>query len=181
LEPEVHIIEKYFQEVLHCFTMTNIKCKGGKEIDLLAIHPKTQKRFHVEAKVSISKGFALREIDTCTSKGRALKRGLDYFCKEKFEHPYVKEKINEIFGDSNCYKKILCIGEWELNQPMVLATAYEKYGILVINILGLIQDLIELKATKGSRDDILRTLEFISHKDDAVTWQQSDMKRLLGV
>jgi hypothetical protein len=36
MEPEVHILEKYFQEVLLCFTMTNIQLKGKKEIDLLA-------------------------------------------------------------------------------------------------------------------------------------------------
>jgi hypothetical protein len=44
MEPEVHIIEKYFQEILHCFTMTNVKCEGGKEIDLLAINPITGKK-----------------------------------------------------------------------------------------------------------------------------------------
>jgi hypothetical protein len=43
MEPEVHIIEKYFQEVLYCFTMTNIRCKGGKEIDVLAVNPTTGK------------------------------------------------------------------------------------------------------------------------------------------
>jgi hypothetical protein len=54
MEPEVHIIEKYFQEVLHCFTMTNIRCKGGKEIDLLAVNPITGKRYHIESRVSTS-------------------------------------------------------------------------------------------------------------------------------
>jgi hypothetical protein len=52
MEPEVHIIEKYFQEIKHCFTMTNIKCRGNKEIDLLAINPKTQERFHVEIRIA---------------------------------------------------------------------------------------------------------------------------------
>ena len=40
MEPEVHIIQ-YFQEVLNCFTMTDILCKGRKEIDLLTINPQT--------------------------------------------------------------------------------------------------------------------------------------------
>jgi len=39
MEPEVHIIEKYFQEIKHCFNMTNIRLKGKKEIDLLAVSP----------------------------------------------------------------------------------------------------------------------------------------------
>jgi len=32
MEPEVHIIEKYFQVVLGCLTMANVKCRGGKVI-----------------------------------------------------------------------------------------------------------------------------------------------------
>lgn len=62
MEPEVHIIEKYFQEIKRCFTMTNIKCKGGKEIDLLAVVPITLERYYVESRVSTT--FKLREKAT---------------------------------------------------------------------------------------------------------------------
>jgi hypothetical protein len=58
MEPKVHIIEKYFQVVLGSVTMTNVKCKGGKEIDLLAMDPKTLEKYHVESRVSTS--FKLR-------------------------------------------------------------------------------------------------------------------------
>jgi hypothetical protein len=52
LEPEVHLIEKYFQEILHCLTSTNMRCKGGKEIDLLAMDPRPLRRSHVESRVA---------------------------------------------------------------------------------------------------------------------------------
>jgi hypothetical protein len=57
MEPEVHTIEKYFQEILHCFTMTNIRCRGGKEIDLSAINPNNRKKYHVESRVGTSPSF----------------------------------------------------------------------------------------------------------------------------
>ena len=57
MEPEVHIIEKYFQEILHCFTMTNIKCKRGKEVDLLAVNPRTGEKYHVESRIDTSPSF----------------------------------------------------------------------------------------------------------------------------
>lgn len=52
MEPEVHIIEKYFQVVKGCLTMASIHCRGGKEIDLLAMNPKTQEKYRVEARVT---------------------------------------------------------------------------------------------------------------------------------
>jgi len=110
MEPEVHIIEKYFQEVLHCLTMSNIKCEGNKEIDLLAINPKTFERYHVEARVTTS--FKLRSeathVKSGTWKGRSHRNGIDSLAKEKFNHPYVQQKINEIFNTTN-YSKVLIV------------------------------------------------------------------------
>ena len=68
MEPEVHIIEKYFQEILHCFTMTNIRCKRGKEIDLLALNPSTKEKYHIEARVTRT-GFKIKKHDTYVRKG----------------------------------------------------------------------------------------------------------------
>ena len=41
MEPEVKIVDRYFQECKNFFTMTNRRVKGNKEIDLLAFNPKT--------------------------------------------------------------------------------------------------------------------------------------------
>jgi nucleoid DNA-binding protein len=47
--------------------MTNIKCRGNKEIDLLAMNPKTNEKYHVEARVSTT--FSLKEkyVETAAS------------------------------------------------------------------------------------------------------------------
>jgi len=155
------LIEKYYQEVLHCFTMTNIRLKKGKEIDLLALNPKTGEKWHVEARVSTARGFALREKDTYTSRGRPHKRGLDYFAREKFDHPVVKEKIRELIGDSR-YRRVLAVWNTEDNFVHLPQLAKEKYDIEIWGIRHLLWEFMKEKKTTGSRDDILRTMELVS-------------------
>lgn len=161
MEPEVHIIEKYFQKLLCCFTMTNIRLKGNKEIDLLAINPKTEEKFHVEARISTSRGFALKEKDTYTSKGRPHKRGLDYFEKEKFNHPIVVGKIHELFGDSN-YRKVLIVWNTEDNFAHLPQLAKEKFNIEIWGLRHFLRAFMFKRLTIGSRDDILRTMELVA-------------------
>lgn len=57
MEPEVHIVEKYLQLVKHWFTMTNVMLGGGKEIDLLALDPRSGEKYHIEVRVAIGRGF----------------------------------------------------------------------------------------------------------------------------
>jgi len=138
--------------------MTNIRCKGGKEIDLLALNPKTGMKYHVEARVGTSPSFKIREKDTHTSKGKAHKIGLDYFDEEKFRHPIVTDKIQEIFGSLD-YQKVLVV--WNVERNNVLDTA-KGYGILIWRIHDLISILLQKsRETKGSRDDILRLLDLM--------------------
>ena len=157
----MHIIEKYFQEILHCFTMTNIRCEGGKEIDLLAVNPKTLEKFHVEARITTSRSFALREKDACTSKEIAYRRGLDYFSKQKFNHPVVRRKIIDIFGDSN-YRKILVIWDAKEGFNQLARIAKEKYTIELFGLRPIIFELIVQRGHLGSRDDVIRTLELVT-------------------
>ena len=161
MEPEVHIIEKYFQEILHCFTMTNIRCKKGKEIDLLAVDPRTGERYHVESRIGTSPSFKIREKDTYTSKGRPHKIGLDYFKTEKFDHQIIKEKILALFGDSN-YRRILVVWNTEDNFAKLPKIAEEKYGFELWGLRGIILTFMKQKVTTGSRDDILRVMELVA-------------------
>jgi len=155
--------------------MTNIKCKGGKEIDLLAVNPKTQEKYHVEARVGTSPSFKIREKDTYTSKGKPHKIGLDYFHKKKFEHPLVKEKILEYFGDSK-YRKWLVI--WHIQNEKLVAKALYEYGIEIYWIHELISNLRQQKLTSGSRDDVLRLIEFFGKEElMAQTLRIIDLRR----
>ena len=158
MEPEVHIIEKYFQTILGCLTMTNVKCAGGKEIDLLAMNPKTSDRYHVESRVSTT--FKLKGTATFNKKtGACHKNGLDYFHKEKFEHEAVKKKISEYFGN-NDYKKILVV--WSMEDISLADFALKKYGFWVCYIDEMINDLLVKGNIRGSRDDVLRVIELVS-------------------
>jgi hypothetical protein len=161
MEPEVHIIEKWFQEFYHCFTMTNIKLKGGKEIDLLAIDPLKEEYYHIESRVSIS--FKLRIKATYMKDGRCDRNGLDYFDKEKFEHPTVKKFVNQIF-DNKPYHKILIV--WDIQYCGLAGVGLKErveaqFGIEVWSMRGIIAQLSTDKRTSGSRDDILRTMELV--------------------
>jgi hypothetical protein len=141
--------------------MTNIRCKSGKEIDLLAMNPITLEKYHVEARISTSKSFAIREKDTHTSKGRPHKIGLDYFQKEKFEHPVVKDKIHELFGESQ-YRKILVVWNTEDDFLALPTIAKERYGFDILGLRKIIHELMQKKGSTGSRDDIVRLMELMA-------------------
>ncbi|MDH5595656.1 MAG: hypothetical protein OEY40_02945 [Candidatus Bathyarchaeota archaeon] len=123
MEPEVHLIEKYFQLHEKCFTMTNVRCKGGKEIDLLAINPKSGEKYHVES--SVKPAFKLKVKTTYTKQGKSHRDGIDFFVDKKFNHPLVLGKIHEIFGDTN-YRKWLVV--WSVQDDSVFQEA-ETFGM----------------------------------------------------
>lgn len=155
-EPEVHIIEKYFQTVRQCFTMTNIRLKRNKEIDLLAANLQTSTKYHVESRIATSPSFWLRSHETKTKSGRYCRNGLDYFHREKFNHPIIMKKIHDLFGDSN-YRKWLVV--WNVQNENVITEAIAKYGIEIYWIHELIENLRQQKLTSGSRDVVLRMIE----------------------
>jgi hypothetical protein len=159
LEPEVHIVERYMQLVKRCFTMTNIMLTGGKEIDLLALDPRTGNKYHIEVRVAIGRGFRIRLIDTQTKKGVKHKRGLDTLNEIKFSPPAVVNGCREIFGCSD-YKRVLVV--WNVQEPNVIEEAKKLYGIEVWRISDIITDLIREVGTKAYRDDILRLIQLIS-------------------
>jgi hypothetical protein len=158
LEPEVHIIEVYFREVQNCLTITNVRCENGREIDLLAINPKTGEKYHVESRIATTRSLYL------TLKGH--RRGLDYFDKEKFNHLAVVNKIKEIFGDTN-YQKVLVI--WCYVDDYVEYCAEKDYGIKIMFIKTIIEELKEAVKRRGSRDDIMRLIELITEIEEIGT------------
>ena len=159
LEPEVHIVDRYMQLVKKCFTMTNIMLKGGKEIDLLAINPKTNKKYHIEVRVATGRGFKLRLIDTQTKTGRKHRRGLDTLNQIKFTHPTMVNAIKQIFG-TNKYQKVLVV--WEVENNIVIEKAKELYNIEIWKMSNIMRELAQKVNTKAYRDNILRTIQLLS-------------------
>lgn len=128
--------------------MTNIACDDRREIDLLAVNPKTLEKYHIEVTGKTRKNHSLRERD------------LDNFYKRKFEHPKVKEKTREIFGDSN-YGKVLVVWNAQDNFAELPKLAKEKYGIEVLGLRHMIRKFMQERITIGSRDDFSRVMELV--------------------
>ena len=58
METTERIVEAYVRYVKGWATIPNLRCEGQKEIDLFAIDPVTDERWHIETSVSISSGFS---------------------------------------------------------------------------------------------------------------------------
>jgi len=158
LEPEVHIVERYLQLVKKCFTMTNIMLEGGKEIDLLAINPQTNDKYHIEVRIATGRGFCIRMKDTQTKKGYKHRRGLDTLNEVKFAHPVVAARVKEIFGTGE-YRKVLVV--WDVENAEVVNQAKTVYDIEVWKISDILEQTMKRTGTKPYRDDILRTLQLV--------------------
>ena len=186
MEPEVHIVEKYFQVVKRCLTIANIKCAHGHEIDLLAINPLTLDLYHIEVRVSTT--CSLRYEETKTKKGTSRKDGLDYFFREKFNHSAVREKIKLFFGERT-YHKILCIYDYirdDNTTNMMPIKAMKNFGISLLSISWVIDQLKQFRDKKGSRDDILRLLDLTrccEQKTPEIIWdlQILDLLNKMGI
>lgn len=157
LEPEVSLIEKYLQTVRKCFTMTNIRCKGRKEIDLLAVDPKTGEIFHVESHVWTNRRLNSTELKELVDK--------------KFSDPEVKEKVTEFFGESD-YRKWLVVSPQNVNQE--LNEYARKLGIEIKYIELMVRTIMRKMGRLGSRDHILRTLEIVKLKEK---WDDTHLHR----
>lgn len=162
MEPEVHIVERYMQLVKGCLTMTNIQLKGGKEVDLLAMNPRTGERYHIECRVTIAPGFRLRAVDTQTRDGRKHRRGLDTLSSIKFDHPTVKAAIEERLGCSEV-QRVLVV--WDVEGDDVVEVARELYGIEVWTMGDVLTELKAAIETRPYRDDVLRALQLLSFSE----------------
>jgi hypothetical protein len=161
MEPEVHIIEKYFQEVLHCFTMTNIQLEEQREIDLLAINTlKSEKSewrpecYHVESSIRTTSKLRLN----ATSKDD--KHNVEYFYREKFGNWLVREYVNWVFNNQP-YRKIIIAWDTQGDFEKFSKKVKDGCDIEVWLMKGIVYQLSTHKTTSGSRDDILRTMELV--------------------
>jgi len=137
--------------------MTNIKCKGNKEIDLLVINPQTLQKWHVESRVSTT--FNLRKNATYTKSGTCHRNGVDFFIKEKFNHPAIREKIVEIFGREEYYQKTLVV--WDISDNSIVPWSKTQYDLNICFMDDFLNELMRKRVLRGSRDDILRTVELL--------------------
>jgi hypothetical protein len=82
MEPEEHLIEKYFQIAEGFFTRANIKV-DRREIDLLAIHPISGEKLHIESSVHANEKLGIKSLEN--------------IAENKFNHPNIKDCVFGFF------------------------------------------------------------------------------------
>lgn len=173
MEPEVHVCEKWLQIVHKCLTATNVRAEGNKEIDILGINPRKHAFVHLESNCRI--GHVLKIGTQFKHKGKTYKNELEYFTKEKFNHPKVIKKIKQYFGTIK-YSKTLVVWNFE---HMADDHAAKVYKIKLLSLQSLIGDIREAikNNPKGHRDDILRIIELLISEDESWEKQIRMMQR----
>ncbi len=167
METTEKIVETYCRYIKGWFTISNIKCKGQYEIDLLAVeisklqHPIV---YHIESGVSISGGYSkltakpfseeeLKKRENAASQRRTI----GYFIHRKFGREEVHSKISEYGVDPKKTKKIIVTWGWEPEAKVIA----DKEGIILWNFPDILKEIANA-CSKGKSyfpDDTMRTLQ----------------------
>ena len=122
METTEKIVESYCRYVLGWLTISNIKCPGQYEVDILAIDPTRsggKGRFHIECGVSISGGYSKltgKEFSQERLKQRieqaGQRRTLGYFAQRKFGPQEVLFQLERYGFREGGYKKVIVTWGW---------------------------------------------------------------------
>src|SRR5687767_1254233 len=150
METTEKIVEAYVRYVKGWATIPNLRCAGQKEIDLFAIDPRTDERWHIETSVSISSGFSKLNNDPYVTgehkvrvKSAGARRKLGFFLAEKFLSPAVTAKLAEYGCNEAGIRR--AIVTWDCKAGVVEAAKAE--GIEV----WLLPDLMRAVADEGRK------------------------------
>ena len=172
METTERIVEAYVRHVMGCATITNIRCKGQHEIDLLAIHPSSLERYHIEVTVSISgayskltdKGFSPAALKQ-RSEAVAQRRTIGFFVERKFGLDSVRAKLREFGFEEGEYKRVIVSWGWTDGAK----EQADALGIELWDFRQIITDIAEDAREKRTyfTDDTLRTLHlFVRAMDE---------------
>jgi hypothetical protein len=167
METTEKIVDSYCKYVREWFTMSNIKCPGQYEIDLLAIDPISGKRYHIECGISISgsfskltsKEFSHQQLKVRTEQA-SQRRTIGYFIQRKFGPQEVLSKLRRYgFKDGNYTKVIVTWGWTEGAKSQAI-----KNGIELWDFRNIMYELY--KEFAGAKtyfiDDTMRTIQLFT-------------------
>jgi hypothetical protein len=122
METTEKIVESYCRYVKGWFTISNIKCSGQYEIDLLAMEvlPSGRlERYHIESGVSISGPYSKltsAPFSTVRLKERVAQAGqrrtAGYFVERKFGAPEVRAELKRYGFEESNYQKVIVTWGW---------------------------------------------------------------------
>ena len=161
------IVESYCRYVKGWFTLSNIKCQGQYEIDLLAIDASSDsdlKRYHIECGISISGAFSkltAKEFSTDRLKVRVEQAGqrrtIGYFIQRKFGPQEVASELSRYGFKKGNYAKVIVTWSWE-EQAKQRA---DVEGIILWDFRDILKEIAEA-CSKGRTyftDDTFRTIQ----------------------
>jgi hypothetical protein len=167
METTEKIVESYCRYVRGWFTISNIKCPGQHEIDLLAIDPSSNtrlKRYHIECGVSISHAYSKltgKEFSVERLKERVGKAGqrrtIGYFIERKFNPPQVVSGLGKYGFKKGNYSKVIVTWGWSIEAKKEA----DKGGIILWDFRNILREIAESCSDKRTYfiDDTLRTIQ----------------------
>ena len=170
METTEKIVEAYVRHIKGWFTISNIKCKGQYEIDLLAIDASNSdgiRRYHIESGVSISGGFSRLNNKPYSQddlrvrvKQAGQRRTLGYFTKRKFAAPGVIEKLESIGFTAGNYDKVIVSWGWQDDVPF----AAEDPGVKLWDFKDILHEIARTSVSERTyfTDDTMRTLQLMA-------------------
>ena len=153
METTEKIVEAYVRYVKGWATIPNLRCAGQKEIDLFAIDPVTDERWHIETSVSISSGFS-KLTDSpfdpadlkIPVKAATARRTLGFFVSQKFGPPSV-ERLCGLGCTDGAIRRAIVTWDWKAG----LAEAAASHSIELWRFPDLMRDIAALAKTgKGA-------------------------------
>jgi hypothetical protein len=172
METTEKIVEAYVRHVKGWATISNIRCQGQYEIDLLAIDPKSLARYHIETSVSGSQGFAkltATVFDPLLLKVRVkkpkMRRTLGYFAQHKFGTAAVGDRLKDYGFEPGEYTKVVVSWGWTDEAK----AAADAEGIELWDFRELMRQIADSIRDRRSyfTDDTLRTINlFVRALDD---------------
>jgi hypothetical protein len=170
METTEKIVEAYVRYVKRWFTITNIRCPGQLEIDLLAIdasNPDALRRYHIETTVSISntysrlttRPFSLQDLKTRV-KQAGQRRTLGYFVERKFGDPAVLAALRALGFLPGRYSKIIVSWGWDADVPVKAEAA----GVELWDFREILKEVATTGRATGAyfTDDTMRTLQLMA-------------------
>jgi len=164
METSEKIVEAYVRYVKGWATIPNIRCGGQKEVDLLAIDPKSGERYHIESGVSVSgtyskltdRPFNLKKLRTRTRQAEQ-RRTVGYFVDTKFEADAVRTELRRYGFHGRNYRRVIV--SWGWTEEAGRSAARHR-----IELWDMRHMLAELTSTFGGKrthfmDDTLRTMQ----------------------
>lgn len=167
METTEKIVESYCRYVKGWFTISNIKCSGQYEIDLLAIEVSPDeglRRYHVESGVSISGAYSrltAKPYSPEKLKERVEQAGqrrtIGYFIHRKFGSKEVLAELNKYGFKEGNYSKVIVTWGWEEGA----GDQADREGIILWDFRDILKEIAKTcRHTKTYfTDDTLRTIQ----------------------